>query len=156
MAWGCRMAPRGLERLRVQPPLPPQGLHSVAQGAQLPAQKPTWLLGSLAPQGRWLWLGKAVWPELFSSHCTRLTGLVLLVGMRKGEILPSFLQHWITASIVIGWLSVYLHLRSWSRGPGIERHIGLPAQRKLPTSAPCFSLSLCPSLCSCCLSLSLK
>ena len=43
------------------------------------------------------------------------------------------------------WLSVFLRLRSWSRGPGIESHIRLPAWSlllPLPVSLP---LSVCLS-----------
>ncbi len=47
----------------------------------------------------------------------------------------------------LSWLSVCLQLRSWSRGPGIEPHVRLPAQWGV-----CFSLLL--SLCA--LSLSKK
>ena len=60
---------------------------------------------------------------------------------------------------VPGWLSkisLCLQLRSWSRGPGIEPHSWVSAQR-----GACFSLSLCcsspsPSAWLCSLSLSVK
>ena len=41
-------------------------------------------------------------------------------------------------------LSICLGLRSWSQGPGIKPHIGLPAQQGV-----CLSLSLFPTPCSC-------
>jgi len=48
-------------------------------------------------------------------------------------------------------LRVCLQLRSWSQGPGIKPHIGLPAQRGV-----CLSLCRSCSLCSCVLSLNKK
>ena len=48
----------------------------------------------------------------------------------------------------LNWLSICLWLGSWSQSPGIKPCIGLPAQWGV-----CFSLSLCPSPCSCSLSL---
>ena len=49
------------------------------------------------------------------------------------------------------WLSVCLRLRSWSPGPGLKPHTGLPAQQGV-----CFSLFICLSLCMCLFSLSLS
>lgn len=40
----------------------------------------------------------------------------------------------------LGQLGVFLWLRTWSQGPGIQPHIRLPAQQRA-----CFSLSLYPS-----------
>ena len=48
----------------------------------------------------------------------------------------------------LSWLSIFLQLRSWSRGPGIEPHVGLPAEEGAGLSSPSLGLSppLVPSL----------
>ena len=44
----------------------------------------------------------------------------------------------------LSWLSLCLQCRSWSQGPWVNPCFGIPTQWRA-----CFSLSLCPSLCSC-------
>ena len=52
------------------------------------------------------------------------------------QVLFTIISHCVGAPGWLSRLSVCLHLRFWSQGPGIELHIGLPAQ--LPASSSTF------------------
>ena len=80
--------------------------------------------------------------HLLSMYCVPNSSLIL-----------AYLILWTTPGAP-GWLSrwsICLWFESWSWGPGIKTHIGLPAQQRV-----CFSLSCYYSPCSCSLSLSNK